>query len=870
MNTTSVRQAKQPEPAKPATPLWRNALWMAWSGTINIANSVVLWMALARWRTPDEVGQFATVMSLYTLFITICGLGLTPYLTSELARRRERRRFTASAALLITAASVVCALLLGLTGQFTETTSSARLALWILSLAVIPSGWLSLGEAIFTAVGQARVIALATTTENLLRTLLPLALLYRGASLPLVCASFVFVRVAACAVYLFKLEREFKLSLNATSWPERTSLQTIARAVPAFAGVTVLASLHWQLGTVLAGKLGNTTAAAEFGIAARFLVPAMVLLWSYVSVIQPTASRLAEQSQVELSAFLQRCLRFVLALALPVALGGCWLGRPLLTLLFGAQYSNAALTLALLGASLVPFAVVMIVSRGLIALRQQRFDVLANLCAVLVNLLSNVLFIPRYGAAGAALAQLLSLTTMAGVELYGAAQVNLQINLRGALWAYRWPLAVLFDVLLLTAPWGFWWALTLGSASYLLTLFFVRRQLFTEPSQTAATEPSAFNSANPAPRILMLGAHPTKTLGGISTLIGDILRSPLTTEFEFKHIVSQMDEARRWGKLLLMLQALGQFSWTLLAWRPALVYIHVGGNASLYRKAVFITLARCGGWRVVSHIHAGNFAPYFAQQSVLGQQFILRGLGLSHKFIAVSQEMATWLAQRWPHCEVSVIPNGVRLEEFAVERPAAASVKVPRLLFVGKMGFLKGEGDLLRALQQMQAAQPRDFRLDMLGQRSADIAAIVAASGLAAHLDQLGPVALHERRDYFQRADIFVLPTYAEGMPIAVIEAMAAGLPVISTPVGGTPELVTDGCEGFLVTPGDIPALAQRLAQLLDDASLRQQMSVQAVARASRYDLKFVLAQLGNELRQQTALLNLPPMQAIEKARTET
>jgi O-antigen/teichoic acid export membrane protein/glycosyltransferase involved in cell wall biosynthesis len=834
--------------------VFRNTLWMAWSGTINIANSLVIWLALARWRTAAEVGQFATVMSLFTIFLTVCGLGLTPYLTSELARRTERRRFLASVTLLIGGWSMLCLVLMIVAGSVTSANPAVRLATLVLSLALLPSGLISICEAIFTAFGQARVIAYATTTESLLRTVLPLALLYRGGGLVAVCLTFVLVRCAALVVYLIALSRRFNLFVRPT-WPALVEIRGLAQAAPTFIGVTALAALHWQLGTVLAGKLGGEIVAADFGVAARFLVPAMVLLSSYVSVIQPTATRAAQQSRTDLGEFLARCLRLVLALALPVAVGGLTLGAELLTLLFGKAYASAALPLGLLAISVAPFSIVMIAARGLIATNRQRFDLLANASAVAVNLLANLLLIPRYGALGAAAAQLLSLVVMALIVVRWGTQPLFSLHIGRAVWICLWPLVLMLDVILLTKQFGFWWAFSAGAASYVLGLFVIREKLLTGHQ--------AASSAEPRRRILLVGAHPTKTLGGISTLISDLLNSHLTKEFYFKHVVSQMDECGKWGKLLLAVAALGRFVWHLCTWRPDLVYVHVGGNASLYRKTLFIGLARLTGWRVLAHFHAGNFAPYFAAQSKLGQQLILRGLGLSHKFIAVSQEMAQWLGQLWPHAEISVIPNGVRTESFRVERTGVTDT--PRLLFVGKMGFLKGEAELLRALQQVKAETQLDFRLDLVGQLSAEIGALIQTTGLAAHVDQFGPVALSDRIGYFQRADIFVLPTYAEGLSIAIIEALAAGLPVISTPVGGTPELITDGIEGFLVSPGDVPALAARLAQLLGDAALRQAMGARALRSASRYDLHSTLTQLGAELRQETEVMNLPPIEAIEE-----
>src|SRR6185436_7815401 len=139
--------------------------------------------------------QFATVMSLQTIFMTICGLGLTPYLTGQLARRTERRSFIASTMLLITLWSSLCVVAMIAAGYFFNASATGRLAAYILSLSIVPTGLISIGEAIFTANGQARVIALATTTENLLRTVIPIWLLYRGHSLPVVCLAFVCIRL---------------------------------------------------------------------------------------------------------------------------------------------------------------------------------------------------------------------------------------------------------------------------------------------------------------------------------------------------------------------------------------------------------------------------------------------------------------------------------------------------------------------------------------------------------------------------------------------------------------------------------------------------------------------------------------------------
>ncbi len=348
------------------------------------------------------------------------------------------------------------------------------------------------------------------------------------------------------------------------------------------------------------------------------------------------------------------------------------------------------------------------------------------------------------------------------------------------------------------------------------------------------------------PRILMVGAHPTRTLGGISAVINELLRSSLTTEFDLRHLASQIDEYRRFGKLALAMTAYVRFFLCLLWWRPQLIYVHVGSNASLYRKAVFITLARWSRRAVLTHFHAGDFDHYYEQQSRLGQWLIRAGLGQSHRLIAVSNATAARLHALLPQAEITMIPNGVETTAFTPpDRPQDGLV---RLLFVGAMGKLKGERDLLEAVQRVVARVPK-LRLLLLGHGAEAIAALCQQDNLALLLEHCGPVPHHERHAFFRRADFFVLPSYGEGMPIAVLEALAAGLPIIATRVGGIPELIENEVEGFLLAPGDVATLAARIECLTTDPRLREQMGERGREKARQFDQQVMITRLTQEIR---------------------
>ena len=469
----SIEQMTATTPHPKSSSLMCNAAWMAWSGTISIANSVVLWVALARWREAPELGRFTVVMSAYLIFVILCSLGLGPYLASEVALRKDRYPLIASASALLLTWAAICTALMSVSGFFISQSHEVWLATALLSLAMLPTGLITVAEAVFTACGRAHVIAQATTLENLLRTIVPLALLYRGYGLPLICLSFVGVRLAACAFYAIVARRHLA-ALRLVEW---TVVRELAAKVPTFAGMIILTALHGQVAAILVNRLGGETAAAEFGAASRFLLPLAVLLPSYASVMQPEAARLAAISLTRLGEFLSRSMGVVIALTLPFAVGATLVAQSLLTTVFGARYAGAAVALSLYTLSLVPFGLVMIVSRGLIATGTQHIDLIGNAAAVATNLIVNLLLIPRYGAAGAAAAQLCSMSVLAAIEIGYATRRLFHLSMWRAVMICTWPLGLMTLAVWQARQLGLWGAVATGGIVYLGCMWFKRHEL---------------------------------------------------------------------------------------------------------------------------------------------------------------------------------------------------------------------------------------------------------------------------------------------------------------------------------------------------------------------------------------------------------
>jgi glycosyltransferase involved in cell wall biosynthesis len=178
---------------------------------------------------------------------------------------------------------------------------------------------------------------------------------------------------------------------------------------------------------------------------------------------------------------------------------------------------------------------------------------------------------------------------------------------------------------------------------------------------------------------------------------------------------------------------------------------------------------------------------------------------------------------------VSVIPNGIDIA--AWQPPTRASDDEPRVLFVGGEFHRKGGRDLVAVASSNDMAGVR-FDVVTKSKRIGETPAnVVVHRDLDAASDGL--------QDLYRRASVFVLPTYADFSPNVLCEAMAMGLPTISTTVGAIGDIVTDGRTGFLVPPGDTDALRARLRELLTDPDLRARMGRQARTDVERrFDIR--------------------------------
>lgn len=264
--------------------------------------------------------------------------------------------------------------------------------------------------------------------------------------------------------------------------------------------------------------------------------------------------------------------------------------------------------------------------------------------------------------------------------------------------------------------------------------------------------------------------------------------------------------------------------------RLALVHLNVAERGSVLRKGVLLFAAKALGVNVLLHLHAAQILAFYEDLPRAGR-FLVRAMFRSADHCAVLG--GVW--QRWlteslgvARERVTIVDNGVpRLAEPRVPRPPGAPF---RLLFLGNLQERKGISDLLQALARPEM---RSAHLDVTVAGGGPVECYresAARLGLAGRVHFTGWVDPTSARCLLARSDGLVLPSYDEGLPLVILEAMAAGVPVVCTPVGAIPEIFEDRRTALLVKPGNQQGLAAALIELSRDPALQERLSIEGLA----------------------------------------
>jgi glycosyltransferase involved in cell wall biosynthesis len=344
------------------------------------------------------------------------------------------------------------------------------------------------------------------------------------------------------------------------------------------------------------------------------------------------------------------------------------------------------------------------------------------------------------------------------------------------------------------------------------------------------------------PRVLHLGPDP-QIGGGMAAALAALLSSPLAERYELENVATYRGPEPLSRLAVYCLSLLRLATWSLRG-RGRIVHVHATVRGSMYRKSVCVLVAKALRRKVVFHIHSGaaEVSSYAASRGRLSMILFRAAFGAADAVLAVSAASGAAVERAYRIDDVAVVPNAApSVTPFTREVATDGTVRVAYL--GGFANPAKGVDVLLQALRLCLSREPR-LRVALAGPgdpASADAELIEAEPAL----EWIGWLGSEEKDELLRAAAVFVMPSRSEGLPMALLEAMAYRMAVIATAVGGIPEVVETEVDGLLVEPDDPEALADGLCRLVADDALRSRLATAAHGRAERLDATEVAGRLG-------------------------
>ncbi len=266
-------------------------------------------------------------------------------------------------------------------------------------------------------------------------------------------------------------------------------------------------------------------------------------------------------------------------------------------------------------------------------------------------------------------------------------------------------------------------------------------------------------------------------------------------------------------------------------------HIHFSSRGSFHRKRIVAKHLSRVGFPFVLHAHSGGFDEYFKRSSKKNKELIIEFVSSPIGFISLACIWQEFYAKlmRPPLPKMYVMPNPVVMPESIPDRSLTLNL---RLVFLGRMGEHKGTNRILQAVALLPQEIRGRVQIWFAGDGDVEGTQRLASElGLEQQVKVSGWIGEAERNRWLVEGDCLILPSRAEGMPMTILEAIAWGIPVIASPVGGIPEVVRHQVEGILVNPEDIQAISEAIRFFVEHPEERLRMGQNARQRAYEFAL---------------------------------
>lgn len=324
-------------------------------------------------------------------------------------------------------------------------------------------------------------------------------------------------------------------------------------------------------------------------------------------------------------------------------------------------------------------------------------------------------------------------------------------------------------------------------------------------------------------KVLMVGNHPSAK-GGITSVISQLLQHDWDADGIEMTFIPTYIEAGALKKSMFFAAAYLKICSAMLFDRPDVVHMHMSYKGSFRRKYLIHKLCRRFGVRDVVHLHGSEFQKWYDASDEGMQAKIRTLLRESSAFLVLGEKWNRTIREIEPKTHTVVVSNTVHIPPARVHWDGGRK----QILFLGVLIKRKGVHDLLDAvhlLVQEGRAQDMQFVIAGSGEEEHALRQQCTALGLDGCVTFAGWTDSEKKRALLEQSHLLVLPSYNEGLPIAILEAISYGMPVVSTDVGDITAAVREDENGYVVQPGDVRGLAERICRVFTSREGYQKLS---------------------------------------------
>lgn len=316
-------------------------------------------------------------------------------------------------------------------------------------------------------------------------------------------------------------------------------------------------------------------------------------------------------------------------------------------------------------------------------------------------------------------------------------------------------------------------------------------------------------------KVLMVG--PDRTVhGGISGVVNLLYEAGLADRVQVKYI-GTMKDGTKLKKLLVAIVAFARFLCCVRKFD--IVHVNMSSDTSYLRKSFFIRAAKKAGKKIVLHQHGGDIRNYYASLDEGGKHRMVEILSIPDIMLVLGEELRTFFESRVPNQNIQILSNSILIPE-AYDKDYSNH----NILFLGRLCKDKGIIELVEAMKGV-IKKFADAKL-YLGGMWEDKELEPVVNELGDNVSFLGWVGGEKKKKMLKECSIYVLPSYYEGQPVSVLEAMGYSSAVVATKVGTLPEMIISGETGELIEPKDAKALEEALLKLLNDEEYKKKLAV--------------------------------------------